>query len=88
MLVKRLVETRSTCTSAPRAVICTASINLRQRDLYGMSDANWATRHSTSGRVFVLNKAAISWGSKKQDSVALSSCEAEIVSEIMSENLI
>ena len=37
------------------------------------------TQHSTSGWVFILNQAAISWGSKKQKSVALSSCEAEIV---------
>ena len=29
--------------------------------------------------VFVLASAAISWGSKRQVSVALSSCEAEIV---------
>ena len=36
-------------------------------------------QHSTSGWVFVLNQAAVSWGSKKQKSVALSSCEAEIV---------
>ena len=49
------------------------------RALYGMSDSDWATRHSTSGHVFVYCQAAISWSSKKQKSVALSSCEAEIV---------
>jgi hypothetical protein len=27
----------------------------------------------------MLNKAAISWGSKKQTSIALSSCEAELM---------
>ena len=47
--------------------------------LSGMSDADWAVKHSTSGMVFMMSKAAISWGSKKQTSVALSSCEAEIV---------
>ena len=47
--------------------------------LSGMSDADWAVRHSTSGFVFSMGKAAISWGSKKQNSVALSSCEAEIM---------
>ena len=36
-------------------------------------------KHSTSGHIFIFNQAAISWGSKKQKSVALSSCEAEIV---------
>jgi hypothetical protein len=49
------------------------------REMYGMSDSDWAVKHSTSGQVFVFNQAAISWGSKKQKSVALSSCEAEIV---------
>ena len=45
--------------------------------LHGMTDSDWAVKHSTLGVVFMLNKAAISWGSKKQTSVALSSCEAE-----------
>ena len=44
-----------------------------------MSDSDWAVRHSTSGFVFNYCSAAISWGSKKQATVALSSCEAEIV---------
>eukprot|EP00965_Chrysotila_dentata_P101502 3350985-Pleurochrysis_carterae.AAC.1 len=43
------------------------------------SDSDWAVRHSTTGWVFTYGKAAISWSSKKQASVALSSCEAEIV---------
>lgn len=47
--------------------------------LYGMSDSDWAVRHSTSGWAFVYMSAAISWGSKKQPVVALSSCEAEIM---------
>lgn len=48
-------------------------------ELAGMSDADWATRNSTSGYVFHLAQAAISWGSKRQHCVSLSSCEAEIV---------
>ena len=48
-------------------------------DLSGMSDSDWAVRHSTTGYVFTYGLAAVSWGSKKQASVALSSCEAEIV---------
>ena len=47
--------------------------------LSGMSDADWAVKHSTSGMVFMYQSAAISWGSKKQPTVALSSAEAEIV---------
>ena len=44
-----------------------------------MTDSDWAVKHSTSGSVFMLNMAAISWFSKKQPSVALSSCEAEVM---------
>jgi hypothetical protein len=48
-------------------------------DLQGMSDADWSERFSTSGWVIKWQGAAISWGSKKQDCVALSTCEAEII---------
>eukprot|EP00965_Chrysotila_dentata_P026205 868996-Pleurochrysis_carterae.AAC.1 len=47
--------------------------------LAGFSDSDWATRRSTSGHVFMYGKAAITWSSKKQPTVALSSCEAEII---------
>jgi hypothetical protein len=47
--------------------------------LSGMSDSDWAVRHSTTGWVFSYKTAAISWGSTIQDSIALSSCEAEIM---------
>ena len=50
-----------------------------QRDLSGMSDASWAVQHSTSGHIFTMSKAAISWSSKKQPTIALSSCESEIM---------
>ena len=50
-----------------------------ERPIYGMSDSDWDVRHSTSGYVFMLCEAAISWSSERQTSVALSSCEAEIV---------
>ena len=47
------------------------------------SDADWAgdvsDRWSTSGYVFCLNGGAISWKSKKQDCVSLSTAEAEYV---------
>ena len=49
--------------------------------LYGYTDADWAgsvcDRRSTSGFMFSLGSAAITWSSKKQPTVALSSTEAE-----------
>jgi hypothetical protein len=61
----------------------TKSLGLRYEgsdaELYGMSDSDWAVRHSTSGNVFMFSQAAVSWASKKQNSVALSSCEAELM---------
>ena len=68
----RRARAAPSCTSA-------SSSTASARPLHGYSDSDWATKHSTSGWVFILNQAAISWGSKKQKSVALSSCEAEIV---------
>ena len=55
-----------------------------RRPAHGMSDSDWAVKHSTSGWVFLYNSAAVSWGSKKQTSVALSSCEAEIMAASLS----
>lgn len=49
--------------------------------LTGYTDSDWAgdkdTRRSTSGYVFTLGSAPISWSSKRQPTVALSTCEAE-----------
>ena len=49
------------------------------KPLSGQSDSDWGVRHSTSGWQFTYAQAVISWGSKKQTSVALSSAEAEIM---------
>lgn len=52
--------------------------------LWGYVDSDWAgcpdSRRSTSGYVLMLNGAAISWKSKRQTVVALSSAEAEYIS--------
>ena len=48
-------------------------------ELEGFSDSDWGVKHSTSGHTFHMGSATISWASKKQTSVALSSCEAEIM---------
>ncbi|MCO5601917.1 hypothetical protein L7F22_056043 [Adiantum nelumboides] len=51
--------------------------------LFGCSDADWGgdqeTLQSTSGFVYLLARGSISWQSKKQDRVTLSSTEAEYV---------
>ena len=47
--------------------------------LNGYSDASWEVKHSTSGWVVFWQNAAIGWRSKKQESIALSSCESEIM---------
>ncbi|KAL1582041.1 hypothetical protein WHR41_09299 [Cladosporium halotolerans] len=51
--------------------------------LTGYSDADWggdhATRRSTSGYIFMMGGGPISWCSKRQATVALSSCEAEYI---------
>jgi len=53
--------------------------------LTGYSDSDWAgdhdTRKSTSGYVFNVGSAVISWSSKLQSTVALSSCEAEYIGQ-------
>ena len=52
----------------------------------GYADADWAgdqeTRRSTSGYVFDIGSAAISWSSKRQPTVALSTTEAESVAQV------
>jgi len=49
----------------------------------GFIDTNWGNdtddRHSICGYVFTLNEGAVSWSSKKQSVVALSSTEAEYI---------
>jgi hypothetical protein len=51
-------------------------------ELKAYSDADWASqlhRHSISGSVFLYGGAAISWSSRKQPIIALSSTEAEYI---------
>lgn len=55
--------------------------NGTELDLVGWTDADWASdidgRKSVTGYVFIMSSGAISWRSTKQQSVALSSTEAE-----------
>jgi hypothetical protein len=52
-------------------------------ELIGYSDANWkgckVDRKSTSGTCQFLGRSLVSWASKKQNSVALSTAEAEYI---------
>ena len=52
-------------------------------NLIGMCDADWAgdiiNRRSTTGFVFTIGGTAVSWLSKQQPIVALSTCEAEYI---------
>lgn len=51
--------------------------------LVGFTDSDWVgaidDRRSTSGHVFFLGSKVISWSSKKQSTVALSTAEAEYI---------
>ena len=53
------------------------------RELTGYTDSDYAgdliKRRSTSGYVFLSGGAAILWGSKLQTTVAVSTCEAELI---------
>lgn len=57
------------------------TLSLEFSNLQGYTNADWAgdldTRRSTSGYIFNVGSGAISWSSKQQPTVALSSCEAE-----------
>ena len=57
--------------------------NSHEYRLNGYTDADWARstsdRKSTSGRCYSLGSAMISWFSRKQSNVALSTAEAEYI---------
>ncbi|CAL0315968.1 unnamed protein product [Lupinus luteus] len=65
-------------------VLLPTSSGQENHSIYGYSDADWSgdkdDRKSTSGYLFKLGEASISWCSRKQNSVALSSYEVEYVS--------
>ncbi|KAA6407322.1 MAG: hypothetical protein FRX48_08870 [Lasallia pustulata] len=60
---------------------CVGSLMGDLRSLIGYTDADWAgdidTRRSTSGYLFNIGSGSISWSSKRQPTVSLSSCKAE-----------
>ncbi len=74
--VKRVL--RYICGSKDVGLKCSSSTNLSP---IGYNDSDWGgckiNRKSTSGFVFIMAGAAVSWKSKKQGCVAQSSSEAE-----------
>ena len=64
--------------------LMTMSVGILLNILWGFVDSDWAgcpdTRRSTSGFALLLNEAVVSWRSKRQPTVALSSAEAEYIS--------
>ena len=53
--------------------------NAAHPELHAYSDSNWTVGHSTSGWAVLYAGAVIGYGSKRQQSIALSSTEAEIM---------
>lgn len=70
-ILKYLYKTKNYCLKYSK----------ERADLEGYVDADWASdttdRRSYTGYCFLKSGSAISWESKKQRTVALSSCEAE-----------
>ncbi|XP_058742080.1 secreted RxLR effector protein 161-like [Vicia villosa] len=64
-------------------ILFSASDMGKSCELLGYIDSNWCgdkdDRKSTAGYVFMFGGAPISWCSKKESVVALSSCEAEYI---------
>ena len=48
-------------------------------ELHAYSDSKWTVGHSTSGWAILYSGAVVGYGSKRQQSIALSSTEAEIM---------
>ena len=69
--------------------LCLGGKDLR---LKGYCDADWGgdqdTRRSTTGYVFFVGEGAISWNSKRQPTIALSTTEAEYMATTLLEMLV
>ena len=56
-------------------------------DVSTFADSNWAngklSRKSRSGYLVTINKAAVTWASKRQNIIALSTCETEYIAFLL-----
>ncbi|XP_058759608.1 secreted RxLR effector protein 161-like [Vicia villosa] len=72
-------------------ILFSATDNGGKCELLGYTDSSWCgdkdDRKSTTGYVFMFGGAPISWCSKKESVVALSSCKAEYIIASLSINL-
>jgi hypothetical protein len=63
--------------------LCFGGNDVKDNILIGYSDADYAgdpdTRRSTSGYVFILNGGAVTWSSRRQPIVALSTMQSEYI---------
>lgn len=82
-----MIATRTfvhSCTANQRLAYSNQGHSNELPALIGYCDADWGnnldTRQSVTGYVFILAGGAVSWQSKAQDSVSLSSTQAEYVS--------
>ena len=72
-------ETRHVLSYLARNASVGLTFSAKQCRLAGFSDASWEVKHSTSGWTVLWGNAALVWGSRKQKSIALSTCEAELI---------
>jgi hypothetical protein len=72
-------ETRHVLSYLARSASIGLTFSAKQCRLAGFSDASWEVKHSTSGWTVLWGNAALVWGSRKQKSIALSTCEAELI---------
>lgn len=81
--IRSLINNMTSLRSSTRTSIRATRRIILLLMLQGYTDADWQgdldDRKSTSGYLLTLAGGAISWSSKKQDSVALSSMEAEYI---------